>query len=864
MGAHSSLPNGSTASNHGKGRHRKRKHHRLEPYAWLGAGALTMGLGAAALTGAGVAQAADDGGSSSSSSSSSSSGDSGASSGSSSSGSTGSKDDSSGGSSSSDKSEDSESGSGASSASGTASKAKDDADDSAKDDESDSKTLKKAVAVEDVDTVDTETVDRSEERSAKKAVSVDLATPDETVEEIKATEPAADDPAPDVAAVALVVAAGTAKEEKVVAAVQEPEVTPGVEEPAASGATLMSVAAEQAALAATASLTASPSVIGTLPTNAGILSLDGTRLYSMSSSADHDTIVKVLNTSTGELVSSIQINDQATLGSLRSLAPLVISPDGSKLYVVGWADGLNSGSTERQALVVTINTTSNVIANSITIQMPATTARWLTPEAAAIGPDGRLYIAIDELGCSGGCTAPSGRLLVVNLAAKSVDAYHSVFDTWSDASIYFSPDAKHYYLSYGDITAFDMATDVQIGTVQLDSGSIHYIPYGQDSGWYPSSGVFSPDGKTLYVVVKAPGRLLTIDVATHTVTNRLNLYPLNDDGIALGGWPSGVVVSPDGSRLYIPGTESTNWGASVKVVDATTHAVISTIDLDPEYSGVYVASRDGTRLYLLNGTSGTDVPATMTVVDLTKSQVTSVVSFGGYAYSGELLISSDGKRVYARFRQFSNVPDFDIFTAPSVTKIIDTTKIGQPGGGGGSGTGIAGGIGSYEDFWDALRNGFSLASWVKDVSEVVTQGAVNVAGWGGALTITGFASGIYDIFKGIITFDPGTALGGWIDVGAGFVGLVGGTAGVAVALGIQLTKLFASFWVPLTNDQQIGFLNHVAQCYYGKNTDDLNSAQASRIAQRYDGGWGYANLLSDYSRYNARGIAQFFGGNGCP
>ncbi len=52
---------------------RKRRSERISPYAWLGAGALTLGIGAATLTGAGVAYAEDTGGDSSTKSPASSS-----------------------------------------------------------------------------------------------------------------------------------------------------------------------------------------------------------------------------------------------------------------------------------------------------------------------------------------------------------------------------------------------------------------------------------------------------------------------------------------------------------------------------------------------------------------------------------------------------------------------------------------------------------------------------------------------------------------------------------------------------------------------------------------------------------------------
>lgn len=66
VGSHSAASGGRGGNG---GRHRK--HRRVEPYAWLGAGAVTLGIGAAALSGAGAA-AADDGGADSRSTASSS------------------------------------------------------------------------------------------------------------------------------------------------------------------------------------------------------------------------------------------------------------------------------------------------------------------------------------------------------------------------------------------------------------------------------------------------------------------------------------------------------------------------------------------------------------------------------------------------------------------------------------------------------------------------------------------------------------------------------------------------------------------------------------------------------------------------
>lgn len=63
-----SHPVASCTSGRSKGRHRK-KTHRIQPYTWLGAGAITLGVGAALVSGAGIAHAEEESGGGSSSTS---------------------------------------------------------------------------------------------------------------------------------------------------------------------------------------------------------------------------------------------------------------------------------------------------------------------------------------------------------------------------------------------------------------------------------------------------------------------------------------------------------------------------------------------------------------------------------------------------------------------------------------------------------------------------------------------------------------------------------------------------------------------------------------------------------------------------
>ena len=777
MGAHSSLPIGSTASNHGKGRHRKQKHHRLEPYAWLGAGALTMGLGAAALTGAGVAQAADDGGSSSSSSSSSSGSDSRTPGGSSSSSSAGSKDDSSGGTSPSEKSEDTKSDSSASSSADTETKTTDDADDSAKDDESDSKTLKKAVAVEDVDTVETETVDTSEEKSAKKAVSVDLATPDETVEEIKATEPAADDPAPDVAAVALVAAAGTAKEEKVVAAVQEPEVTPGVEEPAASGVTLMSVAAESVTSAATATFTpvVDPAVTTLIPFETTspmpvvALNSDATRLYVSTVNG-----LSVIDTATNLVVKTLAID-------ITRWQNAIISPDDKFLYVVTSKSlstpGENGNYFEFSAKIVDLSSGTEIR------NLPIPSASELN---IALNPNGtRLYIQ-EYISRWPETSVTLSRIWTVDTVSKNVIGSFDAGTSGSRLTMIVSPDGKRLYMTaFGEEYSSPGVSPLLLRTIDISSGiPTSIVSEITLSGTLETSSglAISPDGKRLYVLAWVSGdtdgswlSVSTVNTETGGVVSEVRVPRFNEDAQNPNGTfinpadsASGIVLTPDGKKIIVFTGERTN------AVDGP----------DEFYRIVSVRALDtATGKFSANA------------VRIAPNEITFL-----WSLIPRFALSADGKKLYLYVRSGSSSGE-----DTNAIAVIDTTKIGQAS---------SGGIQTTHSDNNSFINGVNdvitsdsfgkLVSFVGDVAgflgvKLVSTVVNFVASFitGIQLDLTGLvANGIQGLGEGLMAYAVKTKVGALYAVGAAIA-----TAGYVwdLAHDTDFSDPGSTFWYAITH-----------------------------------------------------------------
>jgi YVTN family beta-propeller protein len=127
----------------------------------------------------------------------------------------------------------------------------------------------------------------------------------------------------------------------------------------------------------------------------------------------------------------------------------------------------------------------------------------------------------------------------------------------------------------------------------------------------------SPDNSRVYVtsgfthIFCGPGgfqnEVIVIDTATHTVVDEV---PVED-------YPVGLVVKPDGSRLYVA-----NWGnASISVINTASNTVIATIGVGSTVFNVDVVPL-GTHVYA-SGSS------TVSVIDTATNTVVGTVQVAG-------------------------------------------------------------------------------------------------------------------------------------------------------------------------------------------------------------------------------------------
>ena len=181
-----------------------------------------------------------------------------------------------------------------------------------------------------------------------------------------------------------------------------------------------------------------------------------------------------------------------------------------------------------------------------------------------------------------------------------------------------APDgSKAYVTGIDSLSIIDAQTDTVTATVTVPAGAFALA--------------VSPNGRRLYVT-NALDSVTVLDTATNAVIATINTGTTS---------PSGVAVSPDGSKIYVANYAT----AVVLVIDAATNAIVATIPIPEGIPGViptpYVlaVTPDGARVYvtILNGTF-------VDVIDTSTNTVIASVTVGVDPLGVD--VTPDGKRVY--------------------------------------------------------------------------------------------------------------------------------------------------------------------------------------------------------------------------
>jgi YVTN family beta-propeller protein len=333
---------------------------------------------------------------------------------------------------------------------------------------------------------------------------------------------------------------------------------------------------------------------------------------------------------------------------------IIMSPDGSKVYVSGLLSG-NVSAYDASTLDLLYS-----------VPLPWSGGDLGSP--LAISRDGHEVVVGD----------------LANGIIAFVDIEHGVLEgttsTCGSASgIAYSPDERFIYvtcIATYDGSIVDARTRSVIGSFEPDSTPTPvdrfvgappvplYVANASSSsvvaidpltrvldtpvtvGASPSAVVESRDGRTLYVANADGNTVSVVSTLTHAVLAT----------IPVGQHPGGLALAPDGARLYVANTDADN----VSIVDTLSRLVVGTITLDADTEPKALAlTTDGHKLYIaLSNTVYIAVYDT-----LAGSLLPSIYCPSGVS---NIVVSSDGATAYATAGFTGDVYRIDV-AADSIT-----------------------------------------------------------------------------------------------------------------------------------------------------------------------------------------------------
>jgi YVTN family beta-propeller protein len=298
----------------------------------------------------------------------------------------------------------------------------------------------------------------------------------------------------------------------------------------------------------------------------------------------------------------------------------------------------------------------------------------LLPNGWTLTPEGQ-QIPISDLPLNM-VLSKDGRYLLVTTNGNG-DQTINIIDLQTNASMQtvkvrkswlgldFAPDGKRFYVSGGDdneVMIYDFAGGkaTEAGKIILGSEAYHKL---DDRGRaearrtnrgeyaFPAGIVVSPDGKRLYVAENLTNKVAVVDVSNNQVITK----------IAVGEYPYDCLISNDGKRLYV-----SNWGArNVAVIDPANNSVVGNIQVG-DHPNVLELSKDGKTLYVANANSNT-----VSVVDTAQMKEIEAISTALHPKSpagstpNAVALSPDEKTLYV-----ANADNNDI-------AIVDVAKRGK-------------------------------------------------------------------------------------------------------------------------------------------------------------------------------------------
>jgi len=182
-------------------------------------------------------------------------------------------------------------------------------------------------------------------------------------------------------------------------------------------------------------------------------------------------------------------------------------------------------------------------------------------------------------------------------------------------------------------TPFAYVANYASGTVNVINTANNTVIATVTVGGGPTGVCISPDGTKAYVTNQNDGNISVINTAGNTVVAT----------IPVGNMPNGVCISPNGTKAYVTNQND----GTISVINTASNMVTATINVGSNPIGVSV-SPDGTKAYVVNRND-----YNVSVINTTSNTVTATVAVGSFPIG--VIVSPDGTKAYVANSGSNNV-----------------------------------------------------------------------------------------------------------------------------------------------------------------------------------------------------------------
>ena len=304
---------------------------------------------------------------------------------------------------------------------------------------------------------------------------------------------------------------------------------------------------------------------------------------------------------------------------------LIVSPDGSKLFVSNY----NSGT------ISVINTATNTPGTPISISGSK-------PAALKLSPDGSKLFAASFTSAS--------KVFVINPATGLLSTTITMpTDTFPNAFAIASGTTKFF-------TANDGKTN-DVSRIDTSDNSVFKIA----TCYQMMDIVIKPNGSEAYASCLTSDKVYTIDTSNNY---RFLGIPIAPPSISVGDSPQGMAIKPDGSRVYV----ANNGSNSVSVINTSTDTIEKTIAVGGAPVKILM-SPDGSRAYVANY-SGSSVSVINTSINNSANMIATTIPVGSNPI--DIAISPDGSKLYVANSTGNSVSIINTSTNGVITLSVGT------------------------------------------------------------------------------------------------------------------------------------------------------------------------------------------------